>query len=217
MWVSAAERIHAGGARRKTLQSKAAKDATSFLPSGFESGLLSLFLFFLFPCTDTRFRRRPKDTAGAKVQSVTKPPSPPQRKRTCVTHVVVSRRPSWVELGVELPLFPGQLVVLSLLLSGQGVPLLTGKSEDLKKSLPNAPARSDSELTPQPLTRRPRIWLMAALSFRVHSATTLALISFIYSMKAFRGFLMWGFLSSSFLGGTGDFLLSRKTSERRRQ
>lgn len=57
------------------------------------------------------------------------------------------------------------------------------------------------------LTRLPRIWLMAALSFRVHSATTLALISFIYSMKAFRGFLIWGFLSSSFLGGTGDFLL----------
>lgn len=40
------------------------------------------------------------------------------------------------------------------------------------------------------LTRLPRIWLMAALSFRVHSATTLALISFIYSIKAFRGFLI---------------------------
>lgn len=48
---------------------------------------------------------------------------------------------------------------------------------------------------------------MAALSFRVHSATTLALISFIYSMKAFKGFLICGFLSSSFLGGMGDFLL----------
>ena len=60
------------------------------------------------------------------------------------------------------------------------------------------------------LTRLPRIWLIAALSFRVHSATTLALISFIYSMKAFRGFLIWGFLSSSFLAGTGDFLLIRK-------
>lgn len=47
---------------------------------------------------------------------------------------------------------------------------------------------------------------MAALSFRVHSATTLALISFIYSMKAFRGFFICGFLSSSFFGGTGDFL-----------
>ena len=34
------------------------------------------------------------------------------------------------------------------------------------------------------LTFLPRIWLMAALSFRVHSATTLALISFIYNMKA---------------------------------
>lgn len=51
---------------------------------------------------------------------------------------------------------------------------------------------------------------MAALSFRVHSATTLALISFMYSMKAFSGFLMWGFLSSSFLGGTGDFLLRER-------
>ena len=40
------------------------------------------------------------------------------------------------------------------------------------------------------LTLLPRIWLMAALSFSVHSATTLARISFIYSMKAFRGFLM---------------------------
>lgn len=57
---------------------------------------------------------------------------------------------------------------------------------------------------------------MAALSFRVHSATTLALISFMYSMKAFRGFLMWGFLSSSFLGGTGDFLLRQETSQSER-
>ena len=63
------------------------------------------------------------------------------------------------------------------------------------------------------LTRLPRIWLMAALSFRVHSATTLALISFMYSMKAFRGFLIWGFLSSSFLG-TGDFLLIRNIEKK---
>lgn len=55
-------------------------------------------------------------------------------------------------------------------------------------------------------TRRPRIWLMAALSFSVHSATTLALISFMYSMKALSGFLMWGFFSSSFFTATGDFL-----------
>lgn len=47
---------------------------------------------------------------------------------------------------------------------------------------------------------------MAALSFSVHSATTLALISFMYSMKALRGFLMWGFFSSSFFTVTGDFL-----------
>lgn len=49
-------------------------------------------------------------------------------------------------------------------------------------------------------TLRPRIWLMAALSFNVHSATTFALISFIYNMNALRGFFMWGFFfSSSFL------------------
>lgn len=47
---------------------------------------------------------------------------------------------------------------------------------------------------------------MAALSFRVHSATTLALISFMYNMKAFRGFFTWGFFSSSFFTVTGDFL-----------
>lgn len=56
------------------------------------------------------------------------------------------------------------------------------------------------------LTFLPRIWLMAALSFRVHSATTLALISFIYNMKAFRGFFTCGFFSSSFFTVTGDFL-----------
>lgn len=60
------------------------------------------------------------------------------------------------------------------------------------------------------LTFLPRIWLMAALSFRVHSATTFALISFIYNMKALRGFFTWGFFSSSFFTVTGDFLRSRK-------
>lgn len=62
------------------------------------------------------------------------------------------------------------------------------------------------------LTFLPRIWLMAALSFRVHSATTLALISFIYNMKAFRGFFTWGFFSSSFFTVTGDFLGSHKAA-----
>lgn len=37
---------------------------------------------------------------------------------------------------------------------------------------------------------------MAALSLSVHSAMTLALISFMYSIKAFSGFLMVGFLVS---------------------
>jgi len=46
------------------------------------------------------------------------------------------------------------------------------------------------------LTRRPSIWLIAALSLSVHSATTLARISFMYNMKAFSGFLMCGFFLS---------------------
>ncbi len=37
---------------------------------------------------------------------------------------------------------------------------------------------------------------MAALSFKVHSATTLDLISFIYNIKAFSGFLICGFFLS---------------------
>ena len=41
------------------------------------------------------------------------------------------------------------------------------------------------------LTRRPRIWLMAADSFKVHSATILGRISFMYNIKAFKGFLIW--------------------------
>ena len=46
------------------------------------------------------------------------------------------------------------------------------------------------------LTRLPNIWLIAALSFKVHSATTFALISFMYSMNAFKGFFIWGFFLS---------------------
>lgn len=37
---------------------------------------------------------------------------------------------------------------------------------------------------------------MAALSLSVHSAMTLALISFMYNMKALSGFLIVGFLAS---------------------
>ena len=48
------------------------------------------------------------------------------------------------------------------------------------------------------LTFRPRIWLMAADSFSVHSETTFALCSFMYSIKAFRGFLICGFEFFSF-------------------
>lgn len=41
------------------------------------------------------------------------------------SYVVVSGRPGGVELHVKLSLLPGQLVVLGLLLPGQGVPLKT--------------------------------------------------------------------------------------------
>ena len=41
------------------------------------------------------------------------------------------------------------------------------------------------------LTLLPKIWLIAADSFKVHSATIFGLISFMYSMKAFNGFLIW--------------------------
>lgn len=63
------------------------------------------------------------------------------------------------------------------------------------------------------LTLLPRIWLIAALSFRVHSATTFALISFMYNIKAFRGFLMWGlFGSCSFLCSCWGFTCIRSLS-----
>ena len=45
------------------------------------------------------------------------------------------------------------------------------------------------------LTIFPSIWLIAALSFRVHSLITSCLFSFMNNMKAFRGFLMCGFFS----------------------
>lgn len=87
-------------------------------------------------------------------------------------------------------------------LSGQAhsiwpVLLLTGcatKGERVKRTYRAIRVGGDTEarcldaLTGVGITFLPRIWLMAALSFRVHSATTLALISFIYNMKAFRGF-----------------------------
>lgn len=38
------------------------------------------------------------------------------------------------------------------------------------------------------LTLRPRIWLIAADSFNVHSEITFGLISFINNIKAFKGF-----------------------------
>ena len=44
-----------------------------------------------------------------------------------------------------------------------------------------------------PLTFLPSIWFMAADSLRVHSATTLARCSFMKSMNALSGFLMWCF------------------------
>lgn len=90
---------------------------------------------------------------------------------------------------MQLPFFPGKLVVFGLFFSRQVVPLR-------ERGLRNTEQSGKGPLRPDPrhvirrvgLTFLPRIWLMAALSFRVHSATTLALISFIYNMKAFRGF-----------------------------
>lgn len=62
------------------------------------------------------------------------------------------------------------------------------------------------------LTRRPRIWLIAALSFSVHSAMTLALISFMYSMKAFSGFFITVFLGSFSRFPSGWGFLNIQTS-----
>jgi len=64
-------------------------------------------------------------------------------------------------------------------------------------------AQGQRHRAPQTLTLLPKIWLIAALSFRVHSAMTFARISFIYNMKAFRGFLIVGFLASFSLFGSG--------------
>ena len=52
------------------------------------------------------------------------------------------------------------------------------------------------------LTLRPSNWLMAADSFKVHSACTTGLISFMYNMKAFSGFLI---CVSFFLPATKQF------------
>lgn len=41
------------------------------------------------------------------------------------------------------------------------------------------------------LTLRPSIWLIAADSLSVHSSITVCLISFMNTMNALRGFLMW--------------------------
>lgn len=46
-------------------------------------------------------------------------------EQKCATHIVISCWPSRIELGVKLPLFPGQLIVFGLLLSWQGMPLWT--------------------------------------------------------------------------------------------
>lgn len=49
------------------------------------------------------------------------------------------------------------------------------------------------------LTFLPKIWLIAADSFNVHSDTTCCRFSFINNIKAFKGFLICGF----FLSGSG--------------
>lgn len=55
---------------------------------------------------------------------------------------------------------------------------------------------------------------MAALSFNVHSATTFALISFIYNINALRGFFMCGFFFSSSFLESWCFLKSKDTTDR---
>lgn len=55
---------------------------------------------------------------------------------------------------------------------------------------------------------------MAALSFNVHSATTFALISFIYNINALRGFFMCGFFFSSSFLESWCFLKSKDRTDR---
>lgn len=71
---------------------------------------------------------------------------------------------------------------------------LTRDSKDCMKW--NGKYSTQGEKKNHRLTRLPKIWLMAALSFSVHSATTFALISFIYNINAFNGFFIWGFFLS---------------------
>lgn len=117
VWVSA-ERIHARD--RKRLNSKrgvtqAARRKTrprSYLLVSSRACCLSSS-FFSFPARRKRFQTVSYCGQKKSHQSAICG----KKKRMRVTHIVVSRRPSWVELGVELPLFPGQLVIFSLLLS----------------------------------------------------------------------------------------------------
>lgn len=76
------------------------------------------------------------------------------------------------------------------------------------------PTELQALLCPLLPTLRPRIWLMAALSFNVHSATTFALISFIYNINALRGFFMCGFFFSSSFLESWCFLKSKDTTDR---
>lgn len=77
--------------------------------------------------------------------------------------------------------------------------------------LPRSVPACGSLLSP---TLRPRIWLMAALSFNVHSATTFALISFIYNINALRGFFMCGFFFSSSFLESWCFLKGKDTTDK---
>lgn len=124
VWVSA-ERIHAGDKKETKLKggvTQAARRKTRPRPY--------LLVSSRACCLASSFSSFPACTK--QVSDCGHKKSPKCNWPTCLTHIVVSRRPSWVELGVELPLFPGQLVIFSLLLSRQGMPLLTG-TENLRK------------------------------------------------------------------------------------
>lgn len=58
-------------ARKERKQIKAVRKKKGLLPSGFESGLFSLFLFFRFPCTDTTMLLKTISHSGSKTTSTT--------------------------------------------------------------------------------------------------------------------------------------------------
>lgn len=71
------------------------------------------------------------------------------------TYVVVPRRPGRVELGVQLPLLPRELVVLRLLLPRQRVPLRGGETT-LRTPEPSRKPRSHAANLPKAIPQTPK-------------------------------------------------------------